>query len=126
MAEVCRGGLGPRVLNSKIRRAVISRAYWLELMRMVYTAQPIRDVLFVAPRGGHELASRLWCEDQASCRGVGGCISAPTSAATRSSDTPLASDDDPERRHATAALRSENTAAKGGIGGKAVVSTRQL
>ena len=87
---------------------------WLELMRMLHTAQPAREVLFVAS-SGHELG-HLGIEafvDQRPgiiSKAVGWIhLGANIGAAMRSSGTVQAPDDDPERSHATAALGSGNT-----------------
>src|SRR5687767_13661466 len=89
-------------------------ACWLELMRMLHTAQPARDVLFVAS-SGHELG-HLGIDAFVDRRPgivsktVGWIhLGANIGAAMRSSGTVQAPDDDPERSHATAALGSGNT-----------------
>jgi hypothetical protein len=89
-------------------------ACWLELMRMLRTAQPARDVLFVAS-SGHELG-HLGIDafiDQRPgivSKSLGWIhLGANIGAATLSSGAVQAPDDDPERRHATAASGSGNT-----------------
>jgi hypothetical protein len=89
-------------------------ACWLELMRALRTAQPARDVLFVASTG-HELG-HLGIDEFVDRRpgivskSVGWIhLGANIGAAIRPGNTVHPSDDDPERRHATAALGSGNT-----------------
>jgi len=89
-------------------------ACWLEVMRMLLATRPAREVLFVAS-SGHELG-HLGIDAFVDRRphivsnAVGWMhFGANIGAATVPGNTGRALDDDPDRRHATAALGSGNT-----------------
>lgn len=89
-------------------------ACWLELMRTLRGQQPIRDVLFVAS-SGHELG-HLGIDEFVDRRpgivpqSVGWMhLGANIGAATLPAMTVPASDESPERRHATPVMGSGNT-----------------
>lgn len=89
-------------------------ACWLELMRTLRAAQPVRDVLFVAS-SGHELG-HLGIDAFVARRPgivpktVGWIhLGANIGAATRPGAPPPAAGDDPTLRHATPVLGSANT-----------------
>jgi hypothetical protein len=89
-------------------------ACWLELMRVLSTAQPIRDVLFVAS-SGHELGHLgidAFVDQRPGIvpKTVGWMhLGANIGAATQTGGAVQASNNDPARRHATPALGSGNT-----------------
>jgi putative aminopeptidase FrvX len=102
-------------------------ACWLELMRMLQHARPPRDVLFVAS-SGHELGHLGIDAFIANRPGiVPGAVGwmhfgANIGAAMRPGSISPASDEDPERRHAAAAMSSGNTIQASDDRGESVLS----
>ena len=106
-------------------------ACWLELMRVLQHARPPRDILFVAS-SGHELghlgidafvARRPGIVSEA----VGWMhFGANIGAAIRPDAISQASNDDPERRHAAAAMASGNTIQASDDRSEAVLSRAML
>jgi hypothetical protein len=106
-------------------------ARWLELMRVLLHTRPPRDVLFVAS-SGHELG-HLGIDAFVAARpgivwqAVGWMhFGANIGAATRPTNALQAPDDDPARRHATAAMGSGNTVQASDDGSEAVLSRAMM